>query len=463
MNNPAWLMMLALSVIPVHAEEITFVANGNITYITPGGEYLGGRFAQPVALGDEVKFFYTFESTTPAWQQPEPGYVIYARESMGIRGVTRARVEVAGNVWEFTPCGSPIFCSARILINDDVPAGASYLDLYRVNAVDYYSGELYQVLMDLATWRGSTPVPSLGSTALPLLPPDLGAFDNHWIRLTSYSYQIDVGNISQLKVAGLDETPPAVSGVVASPNPVTVNTAVVLRAQIDDAGAGDSRIVSAGFSVDGGAYQAMDAEDGGFDGSAEVATATVPGFGDPGVHDICVRGIDEAGNISDPAADQGDACTLVVVYDPSGGFVTGGGWINSAEGMCQFDEACARASGKANFGFVSRYRKGATVPEGRTEFQFAAGRFNFHSESYDWLVVNANGTTAQFKGTGTVNGDIGPAGESYRFMLWARDGGAGQDTFRVKVWYVDAGTDIVVYDSGVDQVIGAGNIVVHAK
>lgn len=460
MNNPAWLMMLALSVIPVHAEEITFVANGNITYITPGGEYLGGRFAQPVALGDEVKFFYTFESTTPAWQPyASPAYLIYARESMGILGVKLARIEVAGNVWEFVPCGAPIYCSGRIVINDDYFTGQFYLDLYRVNAGDSQGG----VLMDLESWSSSAPVHPLSSTMLPLSPPDPAAFDNKSIRLTSSVYQIDVGTISRLTIAGADETPPAVSGVVASPNPVTVNTAVVLRAQIDDAGAGDSRIVSAGFSVDGGAYQAMDAEDGGFDGSAEVATATVPGFGDPGVHDICVRGIDEAGNISDPAADQGDACTLVVVYDPSGGFVTGGGWINSAEGMCQFDEACARASGKANFGFVSRYRKGATVPEGRTEFQFAAGRFNFHSESYDWLVVNANGTTAQFKGTGTVNGDIGPAGESYRFMLWARDGGAGQDTFRVKVWYVDAGTDIVVYDSGVDQVIGAGNIVVHAK
>lgn len=317
--------------------------------------------------------------------------------------------------------------------------------------------------MDLESWRVSAPVPPLSSTTLPLLPPDPAAFDNKSIRLTSSAYQIDVGTISRLTVAGADETPPTVSGVVASPNPVAVNTAVALRAQIDDAAAGDSRIVSAGFSVDGGAYQAMDAEDGGFDGSAEVVTAMVPGFSDPGVHDVCVQGIDEAGNTADPATDGGDACTLLVVYDPSGGFVTGGGWIESAEGMCQYDEACAATSGKANFGFVSRYKKGATIPEGSTEFQFSAGRFNFHSEWYDWLVVNANGTTAQFKGAGTVNGSIGPAGEAYRFMLWARDGGAGQDRFRIKVWYVDAGAEIVVYDNGVDQVIGAGNIVVHTK
>ena len=44
---------------------------------------------------------------------------------------------------------------------------------------------------------------------------------------------------------------------------------------------------------------------------------------------------------------------MLVVYDPNGGFVTGGGWINSPR-------ACRRtgAVGKANFGFVSKYAEG---------------------------------------------------------------------------------------------------------
>jgi hypothetical protein len=112
-------------------------------------------------------------------------------------------------------------------------------------------------------------------------------------------------------------------------------------------------------------------------------------------------------------------------------------------------------TGKANFGFVSKYKKGATVPEGNTEFQFEAGDLNFHSTSYEWLLVTGS-DYAKFKGSGTING----AGD-YKFMLWAGDN--DPDTFRIKIWYEDGGNEIVVYDNGMDQAIGGGNIVVHKK
>lgn len=115
--------------------------------------------------------------------------------------------------------------------------------------------------------------------------------------------------------------------------------------------------------------------------------------------------------------------------------------------------------GRANFGFVSKYLKGASVPTGNTEFQFQAAGLNFHSNTYEWLVVNQQGTNAQFKGTGTINGE-----GSYKFILWAGDGSptGGPDTFRIKIW---TGDDIetVVYDNGAAQVIGGGSIVIHKK
>ena len=89
-----------------------------------------------------------------------------------------------------------------------------------------------------------------------------------------------------------------------------------------------------------------------------------------------------------------------------------------------------------------------------------------HSESYDWLVVNQGGTNAQFKGTGTINGE----GE-YGFMLTAIDGqingGGGEDKFRIKIW--DIATDIVVYDNKMGEVdessnateLGGGSIIIH--
>ncbi|HSK66644.1 MAG TPA: hypothetical protein VK888_06930, partial [Anaerolineales bacterium] len=111
-------------------------------------------------------------------------------------------------------------------------------------------------------------------------------------------------------------------------------------------------------------------------------------------------------------------------------------------------------TGKATFGFVSKYRRGASVPDGNTEFQFKAGGLNFSSTSYQWLVVNQGGTNAQFKGYGTING----AG-NYGFMLWATDG--SPDKFRIQIW--DADTEVVVYDNGTDQPIGGGSIVVHRR
>jgi Tol biopolymer transport system component len=153
----------------------------------------------------------------------------------------------------------------------------------------------------------------------------------------------------------------------------------------------------------------------------------------------------------------------VVIYDPNGGFVTGGGWINSPDGSYVANPVL---TGKANFGFVSKYKKGATVPTGETEFQFKIANLNFHSDSYDWLVTA--GSKAQYKGTGTING----AG-NYGFMLTAIDGqitgGGGTDKFRIKI--LDKATDTIIYDnmlgtsddSNPTTVIGGGSIVIHKK
>lgn len=115
--------------------------------------------------------------------------------------------------------------------------------------------------------------------------------------------------------------------------------------------------------------------------------------------------------------------------------------------------------GRATFGFVSKYKKGASTPSGATQFRFDAAGLSFHSTSYDWLVINQGGARAQYKGSGTVNGQPAPNGSDYRFMLWAGDD--DPDTFRMKIWWEDAGDDPVVYDNGADQAIGGGNIVVH--
>jgi hypothetical protein len=159
----------------------------------------------------------------------------------------------------------------------------------------------------------------------------------------------------------------------------------------------------------------------------------------------------------------------VVVYDPNAGFVTGGGWINSPGGACKLSWCTKDTTGKANFGFVSKYQKGAKVPSGETEFQFKAGNLNFKSTSYEYLVIS--NAKAQYKGTGTINGS-----GTYGFMLTAIDGqingGGGTDKFRIKIWIPNSdGTETVVYDNQMGDadnadpttVLGGGSIVIHRK
>ncbi len=118
-------------------------------------------------------------------------------------------------------------------------------------------------------------------------------------------------------------------------------------------------------------------------------------------------------------------------------------------------------TGKASFGFVSKYQKGASVPTGNTAFKFDIAGLVFYSQTYEWLVVNQGGTSAQFKGSGLINGTPDPNGNAYKFMLWAGDGTS--DTFRIRIWWEDVAGEHAVYDNGTDQAIGGGNIVIHSK
>ena len=230
-----------------------------------------------------------------------------------------------------------------------------------------------------------------------------------------------------------DALGPHTSNVIASPNPVSVGTTITLSAAVDDALQGGSVIASAGYAVDSSGYLPMNALDGALDGIHEEVSAEIPAFAEPGVHTLCVRGGDSSGNAGP------SECIFLPVFDPSEGFVTGGGWITSPPGAYTLNPAL---TGKATFGFVSKYKKGAMLPTGQTEFQFKAASLNFHSGSYEWLVVA--GARAQYKGTGTING----MGE-YGFMLTAVDGdivgGGGSDRFRIKIW--DKAGDSIIYDN----------------
>ena len=176
-------------------------------------------------------------------------------------------------------------------------------------------------------------------------------------------------------------------------------------------------------------------------------------------------------NVYKVTAITGEGCSESVaympVYDPDGGFVTGGGWINSPAGAYKADESL---TGKANFGFNARYKKGKSDVDGNTEFQFKAGDLNFKSQFHESGSLVISGRKATYRGEGTINGT-----GSYKFTLVAFDGdligGDGNDRFRIKIW----GANGIVYDNALnnldensddatilgDNGRGGGSIVIH--
>jgi hypothetical protein len=258
---------------------------------------------------------------------------------------------------------------------------------------------------------------------------------------TEYTSTVVVNNVA-----------PTITDVTGPSGPLALGTAAVLHTTFTDPGVLDTHTCTYSWD-DGTAETQVLATSSSGSGSCTTSHA----YASAGVYSVKVTVTDKDGGI---------ASTLylyVVVYDPGAGFVTGGGWIISPAGSSPLNPS---ATGRANFGFVSKYLKGASTPTGQTEFQFKAGSLNFHSLSYDWLVVA--GARAQYKGTGTLNG----SGE-YGFLLSMVDGhllgNHEADRFRIKIW--NKATGAIVYDNNLGaaddidasnpQVIDGGNIVIH--
>jgi len=239
---------------------------------------------------------------------------------------------------------------------------------------------------------------------------------------------------------------PEIDGLAAPADPVAIDSQPVsVEVTFGDPGLADTYVVG------------WDWGDGSI-GTQQDANSPVSQdhtYAQPGVYKVTVTVTDDDGG-TDTASYE-----FIVIYDPDGGFVTGSGWIDSPAGAYSPNPAL---EGKAHFGFVSRYQKGATVPTGNTAFQFQVADLRFQSDTYEWLVVA--GSKAQFKGLGTVNGN-----GNYGFLLTAVDAelssGADVDRFRIKIW--DVATDQVIYDNqlgdddAVDPAteIGGGSIVIH--
>jgi hypothetical protein len=256
------------------------------------------------------------------------------------------------------------------------------------------------------------------------------------------------GSATETATVTVKNLAPVITSVAGPTGPLALGSSASVSVNFTDVGTLDTHTVRVSWD-DGTADTVL---------STGVSSRTAShSYAAAGVYSVGVTVTDDDTSVATTTYEY------IVVYDPSAGFVTGGGWINSPSGAYTADPAL---SGKASFGFVSKYKKGMAVPTGETEFQFNVADFNFHSTSYEWLVVS--GALAQYKGSGNVNG----AGD-YGFLLTATDGqitgGGGVDKFRIKIWNKSTGT--VVYDNAIGasddinsanpQALGGGSIVIQ--
>jgi hypothetical protein len=248
------------------------------------------------------------------------------------------------------------------------------------------------------------------------------------------------------------DAPPAVGPISLPSSPVVIGTTVSGAAPFTDSTAGTH---TAQWDWGDGSTSP---------GAVTEPSGNTPGsvtgthlYSAPGVYTVslCVTNADVQLSLPPGTLTGCDTFEYLVVYDPTAGFITGGGWIMSPAGAYL---AQPGAVGTANFGFVSKYQKGATVPSGQTEFQFQTANLDFHSTAYQWLVITGQ-CRGQFKGTGTING-----GGSYTFLLTGVDGeqcaNPGPDTFEIQI--TDNSNNTVVYDNGTNQQISGGDIAIHA-
>ena len=264
------------------------------------------------------------------------------------------------------------------------------------------------------------------------------------------------GSDTKTTTATVANVAPSLGALTVPVAPIALQpggTTVAVSGGFTDPGTLDTH--SGSLSCDGGVAGAVSASavNGSGSGSGNCT------FSAAGVYTVSMTVSDDDGG-----SDTETAAGYIVVYDPSSGFVTGGGWINSPAGALAADPS---STGKANFGFVAKYLKGATSPSGTTEFVFHAGSLDFHSDSYEWLVIS--GARAQYKGAGSIKGRPGMV----NFLVTGIDGdvsgGGGVDKFRIKIW--DAVTNASIYDNQSGQLddspaataLGGGNISIKSK
>jgi hypothetical protein len=210
-------------------------------------------------------------------------------------------------------------------------------------------------------------------------------------------------------------------GEIAGPIvPVPVGTEVTASATFEDPGVLDTH----GATWAWGSGETTDGDVAFVDGTGLVGGSYT--YDAPGIYLLGLTLTDDDGGVG--TAEY----RYVVVYDPSGGFVTGGGWF-----------------GDVNFGLNAKFKSNGDL---QGELNAQLGEMHVRSSGVDWLVVTIE-DTAHFQGPATVNG---AGGYIYRVDL-----SDGSDHLALRVWTAGADpySDTPVYSVAGD--LNGGQIKIH--
>lgn len=242
------------------------------------------------------------------------------------------------------------------------------------------------------------------------------------------TFTVSISSLSYFVLGVLQA--PAIESIQAPLDPVQVGAAVSVSAQVSNLGSAYSAVWNWG--------------DGAQTSGASLSATHV--YSQAGVYEIKLTILQEG------YAPVSAVYQYVVIYDPAGGFITGGGWLQSPPGAFYPDPS---KTGKANYGFVAKYKKNSSVPEGNLEFQLKEAGLKFQSTGLDWLVTSYADGWAILKGRGIADG----SGEIYTFMLWMSD--AQPDTLALRITWEDALGVHTLFDSSPKAPIGGGSLTLH--
>jgi hypothetical protein len=201
-------------------------------------------------------------------------------------------------------------------------------------------------------------------------------------------------------------------------------TPVNLAAPFQDGGSNDTHTCTVNW--DDGTNESYAASNGGCNRAHTFAHA--------GMYTIDV-------NVADDDGGTGNDQTMVVVYDPTGGFETAGGYFNSPAGALS---SAPNVADRGHFQFNPKYLPGETGPVpsgGKLQFSLDGTTFALDSTSFEWLVVTPDHKAA-IKGQATVAGQSG-----FGFIAYGND---DPDKFRLIVWPLTDGPNppaTPLYDS----------------